>query len=228
MRCVGVIPARGGSKGVPRKNLRMLGDESLVARCIRGALAARTLDKVLVSTDDDEIARVGAASGAEVVRRPPELATDDSPTDATLAHALATLDVVPRWVVTLEPTAPFRRPDTIDRCVRTADEHDAGSVVTVRADTSSFGRLGAVGQFIPLEPGAPRRRQLRDPLYAESGTVWVTRAADVLAGAGVLVDPVYAVEVGPDEATDINTELDLTIARAVLGAGGNHDPVPHR
>lgn len=219
MRSLGVIPARGGSKGVPRKNLRMLDGETLVARAVRGALAARTLDRVVVSTDDDEIAAAATAAGAHVVRRPPELATDDAPTVAALAHAVAALAVDPAWVVTLEPTSPFRRPATIDRCVRLAEERGAGSVVTVRADTGSFGRLGPDGRFTPLDPTAPRRRQVRQPIYAESGTVWVTRAADVTLKGRVLAEPVYALVVDDEEALDINTEVDLELARVMLTRG---------
>jgi CMP-N,N'-diacetyllegionaminic acid synthase len=228
VRSIGIIPARGGSKGVPRKNLRMLGNESLVVRCARCALTTSSLEKVVVSTDDDEIASVAREAGVDVVRRPPELATDDSPTTAVLTHVLGTLDETPHWTVTLEPTSPFRRAETIDRCVQLAEQHDAGSVVTVRADTSTFGRLDSVGHFLPLVPDAPRRRQLRTPLYAESGTVWVTRTARLLAEESVLVEPVLAVVVGDHEAIDINTELDLAVARAVFEIGEHDERVPHR
>lgn len=217
MRALGVIPARGGSKSVPRKNLRVVGGETLVARAVRGALAARTLDRVVVSTDDDEIAAEAEQAGAEVVRRPAELAQDESPTVDALLHAIEALGVEPRWVVTLEPTAPLRRPETIDRCVELADARDAGSVVAVREDRSSFGRVGADGRFAPLDPHAPRRRQERAPLHAESGVVWVTRTASLLAERVVLAEPVYAVVVDEEEALDVNSELDLRLAELVLG-----------
>lgn len=228
MRSIGIIPARGGSKGVPRKNLRMLGGESLVARCVRCALATTSLEKVVVSTDDDEIATVAIGVGVDVVRRPLELATDDSPTTATLTHVLGTLDATPRWTVTLEPTAPFRRAETVDRCMQLAEERDAGSVVTVRADSSTFGRLDSGGNFAPLVPDAPRSRQLREPVYAESGTVWVTRTAGLLAEGSVLVEPVLAVVVSEREAIDINTELDLTIARSIFETGAQDEKLSHR
>lgn len=228
MWSLGVIPARGGSKSVPRKNLRRLGGETLVVRCARAALATSTLEKIVLSTDDDEIAEAGTSAGVDVIRRPSELATDDAPTTATLIHAVRTLGSTPSWVVTLEPTAPFRRPETIDHCLRLAEEHDAGSVVTVRADTSCWGRVDDAGRFLPLEPGAPRRRQARRPLYSESGTVWVTRTTGLVAQETVLVEPVFAVVVSDVESMDINTELDLVIAQAILGTGEHNDRVPHR
>ena len=124
--------------------------------------------------------------------------------------------------MTLEPTSPLRRAETIDRCLRLAEERGAGSVVTVRADTSSFGRLSTDGRFLPLDPGGPRRRQDREPLYAESSTVWVTRAADLIATGNVLVEPVYALVVEQEEAVDINTELDLAFAETILTTKGGH------
>jgi N-acylneuraminate cytidylyltransferase len=215
LNALGVIPARGGSKGVPRKNLREIGGETLVARAVRCALAARTLDLVVVSTDDDEIAAAAEAAGARVVRRPADLAGDESPTVDALLHAVETLGARPRWVVTLEPTAPFRRPGTIDRCVELAEAREAGAVVTVRADRSSFGRVAADGRFEPLDASAPRRRQDREPLHAEAGVVWVTRTASLVAARSVLAEPVYAVVVDEEEALDVNSELDFRIAQAV-------------
>jgi CMP-N,N'-diacetyllegionaminic acid synthase len=216
MHAVGIIPARGGSKGVPRKNLRRLAGETLVARAVRVALAAETLDLVVVSTDDDEIAADAEAAGARVVRRPTELARDDSPTEVALLHALEALGEQPEWTVTLEPTAPFRTAATIDRCVRLAADRDAGAVVTVAENRASWGRLGPDGGYALLDPAAPRRRQEREPLYAESGTVWVTRTASLRASRSVLAEPVYAVVVDEEEALDVNSELDLRVAEAML------------
>lgn len=216
MHAIGIVPARGGSRGVPRKNLRELNGEPLVARAVRIARAAETLDLVVVSTDDAEIAGVAEAAGAHVVLRPAALAGDDSPTEDALVHALESLGEEPDWTVTLEPTAPFRRAETIDRCVRLADDRSAGAVVTVVGSLSSWGRLGAGGAYELLDPDAPRRRQERTPLYAESGTVWVTRTASLLAARSVLAEPVYAVVVDEEEALDVNTMLDLRIAEAIL------------
>ena len=126
MSTLGIIPARGGSKSVPRKNVRLVHGEPLVARCVRIALEARSLDRVVVSTDDDEIAAVAASAGAEVVRRPASIAGDDAPTSAALVHAVRELGLSPTWVVTLEPTSPLRRAETIDRCVRMAEERGCG------------------------------------------------------------------------------------------------------
>jgi CMP-N,N'-diacetyllegionaminic acid synthase len=118
--------------------------------------------------------------------------------------------------VTLEPTAPFRTAATIDRCVRLAVERDAGAVLTVAESRENWGRLADDGRYALVWPDNPRRRQDREPLYAESGTVWVTRTASLLAGSSVLAEPVYAVVVDEQEAIDVNSELDFRVAEAIL------------
>jgi CMP-N,N'-diacetyllegionaminic acid synthase len=222
---IGVIPARGGSKGIPRKNLAPIGGEPLVARAVRIALEARLLDRLVVSTDNDEIAGIAAAAGAEVVRRPAELADDDAPTEAALIHALDSIDgPEPTWTVTLEPTSPFRSAALIDRCIAFAEEKSADAVYTVSPTTDIVGAL-ADGVFVPLLRDAPRRRQLRQPLYRESSTVYVTRTTHLRATRSVLADPLYAVPVSPEEALDVNTPIDLLVVRAIIESAGQ-SPVP--
>lgn len=213
MRTLGVIPARGGSKGFPRKNLAPLAGVPLLVHTIRAAQGAALLDRTVVSTEDAEIARVAREAGAEVVERPPELAGDESPTEDALIHAVETLDA-PEFVVTLEPTSPLRTSRLIDECIRLALE-GADAVVTVAETRDVLGRV-VDGQFRHLEPGQPRRRQLREPLYREVSTVYVTRTAHLLGRRSVLADDARAVVVAPDEALDVNSELDVAIAEALL------------
>jgi CMP-N-acetylneuraminic acid synthetase len=213
---LGVIPARGGSKAVPRKNLQPLGGVPLIVHTIRAAAAASSLDRFLVTTDDDEIAAVAESHGAEVVRRPAELATDESSTEVALIHAVESAgEPQPEWVVTLEPTSPLRSPRLIDECVAKAIGLGADAVMTVVETRSIYGRLDG-GAFTPLSPGQARRRQDREPLYRESSTVYVTRTAHLLRTSSVLADPTYAVVVPEEEAVDVNTALDLAVAEALL------------
>lgn len=218
---LGVIPARGGSKGLPAKNLRPLLDEPLIAHTIRAAEGARRLTKTVVSTDSDEIAEVATAQGAEVVRRPADLAADDSPTEDALMDAVETLERAgepePDYVVTLEPTSPLRTSALIDECLDLAAARDADAVVTLAESRESWGRL-ADGRFALLLPGQPRRRQDREPLYRESGTVWVTRTSVLRANRSVLAGTVFGVVVPEEEAVDIHTELDLALAETLMRA----------
>jgi CMP-N,N'-diacetyllegionaminic acid synthase len=212
---LGIIPARGGSKQVPRKNLRLLAGKPLLVHTVEAALASRRLDRLAVSTDSDEIADVALAAGAEVVRRPPELATDVSPTEDALIHSVKSLAIAPLYVVTLEPTSPLRRPETIDECIERALDLQADAILTVVRTTDCFGRVVG-GVFQHLEPGQPRRRQDRAALYRESSTVYVTRTTHLFKARSVLAESTFAVEVAETEALDINTEHDLEVAEALL------------
>ena len=116
-KVLGIIPARGGSKGIPGKNMRLLGGKPLLAYSIEAARASGVIDRLILSTDSEEIAALGREFGAEIpFMRPAELAADDTPMQAVLEHALAGLDEQ-GWraeiVVLLQPTAPLRRPEHI-------------------------------------------------------------------------------------------------------------------
>ncbi|MHC4597619.1 MAG: acylneuraminate cytidylyltransferase family protein, partial [Planctomycetota bacterium] len=109
-----VIPARGGSKGIPQKNLATLAGKPLVAHTIEQALACPRIGRVVVSTDDEEIAKTSQRWGAEVVRRPADISGDETTSEAVLLHVLDTLAEVgeePAAVVLLQATSPLRRPD---------------------------------------------------------------------------------------------------------------------
>ena len=221
MTALGVVPARGGSKGMPRKNIRLLNGLPLIAHTLRTARAATLLDRLVVSTEDADIAEIAASEGVEVIERPAALATDASPTEEALVHALETIEArdgwCPDWVVTLEPTSPLRTAALIDRCIALANERNAGAVITVAEVRESLGRIEG-DRFRLLFPGQPRRRQDRHPLYRESSTVWVTRTATLRCTRSVLAEPLFPVIVSAEEATDVNTLLDFAIAEALLQA----------
>jgi CMP-N,N'-diacetyllegionaminic acid synthase len=215
-----VIPARGGSKSIPLKNIKPLAGKPLLAYTIEAVKRSRRLDRCVVSTDADEIAKVATEWGAEVIRRPAEYATDQAPTEWALLHALELLKASgyrPEFVVTLEPTSPFRTAELIDRCVAFAMERpDADCVMTVTETRKCYGRL-ADGRFEYLYPDQPRRRQDRTPLYEESSTVYVTRTSVLERDRSVLGHVRYGVVVqNSREAIDINEPMDLLIAEAVL------------
>jgi CMP-N-acetylneuraminic acid synthetase len=216
---LGVVPARAGSQGIPGKNLRPLLGEPLIVHTLRTARAARLIERLVVSTDSPEIADVAAAEGVETIVRPAELAADESPTEDALIHVIDELrgrgDRLPAYVATLEPTSPLRTPRLIDECVALAVAEDADAVITVAETHELFGRLEGA-RFRYLFPDQPRRRQLREPLYRESSTVYVTRISTLLARRSVLAEPLYAVVAAEDEAIDVNSPLDLVVAEAVL------------
>jgi N-acylneuraminate cytidylyltransferase len=175
---VAIIPARGGSKRVPRKNLFLLEGRPLVAHSVRHALDATSVDEVIVSTDDDDIAAAAEAAGARGIRRPAELAGDMATSESALEHALAQLDAEPELVVFLQCTSPVRSGADIDAAVATLRAERADSLFSACPDR---------GLLWTLEPAGPRplnydpRRRLRDqdmaPQVRENGSIYIFRPA---------------------------------------------------
>lgn len=186
MRVLGLIPARGGSKGVPRKNTRPLGGKPLLQWTAESALASRMLSAVVLSTEDEVIASVGRTCGLTVrFRRPVELAADDTPTLDVVQHAIRSLDELgDRFdaVCLLQPTTPFRKTSEIDACVELFVASDADAVVSVGRVPPEYnphwvyfrGPDGSLrlstGESEPLA-----RRQLLPPAFHRDGSLYVTR-----------------------------------------------------
>jgi len=216
-----VIPARGGSKRLPRKNIRPLRGKPLLAYTIEAALEAAISAPLIVSTDDDEISMVAQEYGAEVIMRPRELAADDSPTEATLCHALDAKEregAQADWVMTLSPTSPFRTGQTI--CSFYEAAISGGKCIdcymSVTEDRGDFWRLNADGLAERLFPDAPRQQQSREPLYEENSAIYVTRVAALRRTGSILGESVVPIALDPLEALDINTAHDFWIAESLM------------
>lgn len=220
----GVVPARGGSKGVPGKNVRNFLGKPLICHTIEVALASTMLDRVVVSTDDDEIAAVARAAGAEVpFRRPPELSGDEVPTLEVLKHAAEWVEhdsgVPLEAVVTLQPTSPFRRVAHLDAAIRLWRQTAAPSVISVcRSEHSPYwmGRMDG-DRFIPLLGEVHRhpQRQAVPEAFRLNGAVYVTSRHTLLVDGKVLGDPTHAIVMEEDESLDIDTELDFAIGELI-------------
>jgi CMP-N,N'-diacetyllegionaminic acid synthase len=223
LRVLAVIPARGGSKGIPRKNLVDVAGLPMIAWTIAAALRSRYIDRVIVSTDDREIAEVSVAHGAEVpFLRPASLATDLSPTIDVLLHAIRSLETTFDIVVTLQPTSPLRTTDLIDGAVEHLVTCGAASCVSVKqlkADASWMYTLDGRGLHRPLLPSAPEvtRRQDALPLFVLDGSVYATRRDALEASRSVRSEPCVVIA-NPAPAIDIDDAVDLLIARALLSA----------
>ena len=186
MRLLAIIPARGGSKGVPRKNTRLLGGQPLIAYSIATAKAAKAVDRLVVSTDDAEIAEISRSLGAEVRMRPARLALDDTPTRDVLDHVVTELrdeGYRPDAVLTLQPTSPLRTERHIDEAVALfASDPDADSLVSCIAvphifHPQSVMRRDAAGYVVPyIDEKQPTRRQDKAPVLARNGAaIYITR-----------------------------------------------------
>jgi len=240
MEVLALIPARGGSKALPRKNVRLLAGKPLIAHSIGHALAAETVTRTIVSTDDEEIAEAARAAGAEVTfMRPAELAQDDSRDLGVFQHALLWLHenegYSPELVVHLRPTHPVRRVERIDEAVRAlAADPSADSVRSVSGPEQTPYKMWRVagGYLEPLleVEGLPdahsRPRQLLPEVWWQNGYVDVVRTQTILeleSMTGVRILPFVV-----DEPTvEIDYEDALKRAEELLhGASGELPSVP--
>ncbi len=217
--------ARGGSKSIPRKNLAPLAGRPLIAWTIEAALRCREVDRVVVSTDDDEIAAAARAHGAEVpFLRPPQLAEDSTPTMPVVVHALRWLEAEqgyrPDGVVLLQPTSPLRTADDITGAIGLARERSADSVISVSLAWShphlakritSDGRLE---DFI-AHPKVERRQDL-EPVYSLNGAIYFARRAPLMENQTFYGPNTYAYVMPPERSLDVDTPWELHLCNLIL------------
>ncbi|MBW2104342.1 MAG: acylneuraminate cytidylyltransferase family protein, partial [Deltaproteobacteria bacterium] len=180
---LGLVPARGGSKGVPGKNLRLVRGRPLVAWAVECGVRAPSIDRVVVSTDSDQIAKAAQEAGADVpFMRPASLARDDTPMMPVMQHAVASVeDIYARIVdrlVLIDPTAPLRRVEDIERAIRMHEEGDCDAVISgnVAHRNPYFNMVRQEGKYIRLVLEEGRdvgRRQDAPPVYDLNTVVWV-------------------------------------------------------
>ena len=217
---VAIVPARGGSKGVPRKNLRPLGGEPLVARAVRSLRAARTVDTVVVSTDDHEIAFAARAAGARVVMRPAWLADDEASSEAALRHALAhlaTTGPLPDVTVFAQATSPFIGGADVDRAVDTVRSGRADVAFSVARAEQHLWRVGPDGPVgVNHDLRRRLRRQDRDPEFVETGAFYVMGTSGFLEHGHRFFGRIELVEVDVRDAIEIHTPHDLRMAEEMV------------
>jgi CMP-N-acetylneuraminic acid synthetase len=230
MKAVAFIFARGGSKGLPGKNIRPLGGKPLLAWSIEHALAVKRIERVIVSTDSEEIADVARAYGAEVpFIRPAELAGDKSSEWLAWRHALnfllETSGALPDAMVSVPTTAPLRLPVDIENCLNLYEKDDADMVITVtEAHRSPYFNMvtnntdGTVGLVIPPQSTISRRQDA--PAVFDIATVaYVARPDFVMTHNALFEGRVRSVLVPPERAIDIDTLLDFEMAECLLKIG---------
>lgn len=220
-RILALIPARGGSKGLPGKNIRLLAGKPLIAWSIEAALASRYLSRVVVSSEDETILDRARAYGAETpFVRPESLARDDTPGIDVVLHAL---DALPGfdWVVLLQPTSPLRTTGDIDASIQRCLESGAPACVSVcEADASPWWMFsldgdGRMRSFLPPEQ-RPARRQDLPALYALNGAVYVARVDWLRQTRSFLTEETVAYVMPPERSVDIDTAFDLRLAECLV------------
>ncbi|MBX5437765.1 MAG: acylneuraminate cytidylyltransferase family protein [Alicyclobacillaceae bacterium] len=216
-----VIPARGGSKGVPRKNLREVAGKPLLAWTIEAGRASRYIDRLVLSSEDPEIIDVAKRWGCEVpFVRPEALARDETSAMDTVLHALNEIEGFD-YVVLLQPTSPLRLAEDIDRCLETCLGCGSWAGVTVtQVDKSPFWmyRLDERMRLSPLLPSAkpPLRRQESEAVYVLNGAVYAAEIKRLRAVRSFLSSDTVASVMPRERSIDIDTEFDLWLAELLL------------
>jgi CMP-N-acetylneuraminic acid synthetase len=203
---LGVTPARGGSKGLPRKNIRPCLGKPLIAWTIEAAKASRFLDRYVVSTEDREITEAAGRYGAEVLPRPAHLAADEATTLSVLQHAIEQIPA--DTIVLLQATSPVRDQGLIDRCIRRFLETGADSLAT-----------GFICKYVEYGKGAGARRQEIPGLFYDDGNVYVIKADLVRKGEryGTRIERMV---LSREENVEIDDEFDFWLAEQVFRRRG--------
>ena len=224
MKVLGVVPARGGSKAIPRKNVHTLAGRPLLAYTADAARASARLTRVILSTDDPDIAAVGRGLGLDVpFLRPADLASDAAPMLPVLRHAvreMAARGFDADAVVLLQPTSPLRRAEHIDQAIALLESSGADTVVSVvevphQFTPGSLMRLDG-GQLRPLEAGGATRRQDKPRLYARNGPAVLAVRAAVLERDSFYDGDCRALVMSAFDSIDVDGPDDLALVECLL------------
>lgn len=217
-----IIPARGGSKGVPRKNIRHISGKPLIAWTIESALQSKFIDRTILSSEDEEIICVAKKWGCEVpFIRPVELAQDDTPGIDPILHAMEALDEKYDYVVLLQPTSPLRAAEDIDNCIQLCIDQNANACVTVTMPDKSpywmytLDESNRIHSVIKTDHFFNRRQEL-PKVYVLNGAVYIARHDWLLENQTFLTEETIASMMPKQRSLDIDTELDISILEKIL------------
>ena len=227
MRVLGIIPARGGSKGIPGKNTVSLLGKPLIGYTIEAANAATSLTRTIVSTDCEEIASVAREQGGDVpFLRPAELSDDSAPTLPVLLHALSALGEDYDAVMILQPTSPIRRVEDIDAVVALMEaDVNADSVISVVSVGDRHpARMKRIVDGCLVDPEFAeeqegQRRQDLEPLFLRNGAIYLTRTSVLTGQHSIKGERCLAYEMPEELSVNIDHPIDLVVAEALMKRG---------
>ncbi len=211
MKTIAIIPARGGSKRLPGKNVMPLGDHPLLVHSIRYAQAHRDIiDEIYVTTDNDAIKSLARENGARVIDRPEHLSGDLEPTASALKHVLQVVGGIDN-VVLLQPTNPLRPPGLLAEAFSVFTSEDCTSLFTVTRNEQKFGKI-VHRKFVPFNYEIGQRSQDLEPLYFENGLLYISRA-ELILNDKILDENAYPMVVNHIFASvDIDSQSDFEYA----------------
>jgi N-acylneuraminate cytidylyltransferase len=217
-----IIPARGGSKGIPRKNIQLLGGKPLLAHSIEAALRTPSIDRVVVSTDDDDIGAVAQQYGAEVIWRPAEISGDLASSESALLHALSYLEerenYRPDLLVFLQCTSPLTLPEDIQGTIQVLLDQNADTALAVTPFHYFLWKTDAQENAVGINHNKTRRllRQEQPPQYLETGAVYVMRVDGFLEEKHRFFGKTAMYPMPAERVFEIDEPVDLKIAEVLL------------
>jgi N-acylneuraminate cytidylyltransferase len=216
MKTIVIIPARGGSKRLPNKNILPFGTIPLLAHSILYAQAnADLVDEIYVSTDDEKIKEIALHYGAKVIERPVEISGDFEPTVTALQHVLKTINEAVENVILLQPTNPLRPRNLLKECFAKYIEAKSDSLFTVSQNHDKLGKIEN-NKFLPFNYEIGQRSQDLEPLYFENGLLYITKAKTILTNK-IITESAFPYIVNHIFATvDIDSQEDFDYAEYLL------------
>lgn len=221
MKTIAIIPARGGSKRLPGKNIMTFGQLPLIAHSILYAKKQDFIDEVYVTTDDEAIKNVSLAFGVQVIDRPPEISGDGEPTISALKHVLQSIHPEVENVILLQPTNPLRPENLLQDAFSVYQKGNYNSLFTVTSNHQKFGKISN-NQFVPYNYEIGQRSQDLEPLYFENGLLYITKASLIREDV-IISQNAFPLEVDhPFAGADIDTEEDFDYALYLYHKFGMH------
>ncbi|KAF5422772.1 MAG: N-acylneuraminate cytidylyltransferase/CMP-N,N'-diacetyllegionaminic acid synthase [Candidatus Methanomarinus sp.] len=225
MKVIAIIPARGGSKGIPKKNIKMLAGKPLIAHIIETALKVRELDRVIVSTEDEELSKIANKYGAEVpFIRPEELARDETPTLPVLQHAIEYLeereDYKPDIVLLLYATSPLLKHERVSEAIRMLKDMDFDSVLSVVEDRGHY-FIERGDTYERLYPKVIKNRQYVKPLFKENGAIYMCKRSLLMEENTMVGGKIGFLKMQKEESIDVDELIDFEIAEFLMRNGKN-------
>jgi len=223
LKIVSIIPARGGSKGLPGKNIIDLAGKPLIAWTIEASLTSKYITQTITSSDDDKILEIAKQFGSEVIKRPDELSLDTTPSEPVIEHVLNNIENIEEYdyLILLQPTSPLRDEKDIDRAIELLIEKKASALISVKEidnkilkafknDESGY-LEGIVNNIYPF-----MRRQDLPKVFMPNGAIYIVSIKEFLKRKRLFTDKTISFEMSEEKSFDIDTLEDLQVCSKIL------------